>query len=141
MAEDSIKLEVVTPMQLAVSTEVSDVSAPSVQGEFGVLPGHRPLLAALEYGRVMYHEGSSAKLAAVAPGFAEVGPDRVVLLVEHWVPASDIDIEDVRDELARAELKVKELLGDESTADYEQALRDEKWASVRLEVAEKQREV
>jgi F-type H+-transporting ATPase subunit epsilon len=120
---------------------VSEVSAPSVKGEFGVLPGHRPLLAALEHGGVKYVEGGKSRYAAVAPGFAEVGPDRVVLLVEHWVPASDIDTEDVRDELARAELKVKELLGQESTAEYEQARRDERWASVRLEVAKHQRDV
>ena len=137
MADDSIKLEVVTPLKLAVSTMVSEVSAPSVDGEFGVLPGHRPLLAALEHGPVKYLEGGTTKLAAVAPGFAEAGPDRVVLLVEHWVPGEDIDIDDVRDELARAELKVKELLGQESTADYENARRDERWAAVRLEVAER----
>lgn len=140
MAEDIIKLEVVTPLELAVSTTVAEVSAPSVEGEFGVLPGHRPLLAALEHGTVKYVEGGTAKFAAVAQGFAEVGPDRVVLLVEHWIPSAEIDAEDVRDELARAEMKVKDLLGKESSAEFEQALRDEKWASVRLDVAERSRE-
>jgi len=140
MSEDVIKLEVVTPLQLAVSTSVSEVSAPSVNGEFGVLPGHRPLLAALEHGGVKYVEGGRTKRAAVAPGFAEVGPDRVMLLVERWVPAEKIDVEDVRDELARAEMKVKELLGQESTAEYEHALREERWASVRLEVAKHHRD-
>lgn len=141
MAEDEIKLEVVTPLQLAVATNVSEVSAPSVNGEFGVLPGHRPLLAALEHGAVKYIEDGRAKHAAVAPGFAEVGPDQVVLLVEHWERAEDIDVDDARDDFARAELRVKELLGQESTAEYEQARRDERWASVRLEVAKHQREV
>lgn len=141
MAEDSIKLEVVTPLQRAVATEVAEVSAPSVDGEFGVLPGHRPLLAALEHGTVKYIEGSKTKLAAVAPGFAEISSDRVVLMVERWVPAEKIDAEDVRDELARAEMKVKELLGQESSADYDQALREEKWASVRLDVAQRSREI
>jgi F-type H+-transporting ATPase subunit epsilon len=141
MAEDSIKLEVVTPLRRAVSTTVSEISAPSVIGEFGVLPGHRPLLAALEHGVVKYIEGSKTRFAASAPGFAEVGSDRVVLMVERWVPAEKIDAEEVRDELARAELKVKELLGQENTATYEQALREEKWASVRLEVAKRNRAV
>lgn len=141
MAEDIIKLEVVTPLQLAVATNVSEVSAPSVNGEFGVLPGHRPLLAALEHGAVKYVEGGRVKHAAVAPGFAEVGPDEVVLLVERWERAEDIDVDDARDDFARAELRVKELLGQESTAEYEQAHRDERWASVRLEVAKHQRDI
>jgi len=141
MAEDIIKLEVVTPMKLAVSAKVSEVSAPSVDGEFGVLSGHRPLLAALEHGVVKYIEGGRAKYAAIAPGFAEVGPDQVVLLVERWERAEEIDIEDARDALARAELRVKELLGQETTTEYEQARRDERWAFFRAEVAKHQREV
>ncbi len=141
MAGDSISLEVVTPLALVVEAEVAEVTAPSVNGEFGVLPGHRPLLAALEHGRVTYIEGNQTKLAAVAPGFAEVGPDRVVLLVEHWIPAEDIDLDDARDELARAELKVKELLGEESSSDYELARREENWAAVRVDVAERRSDV
>lgn len=141
MAEESIKLEVVTPEKLAVSTTVAEVSAPSVNGEFGVLPGHRPLLAALEHGPVKFVEGNTTKTAAVAPGFAEVSHDHVVLLVERWVPAEEIDIDEVRDELARAELKVKELMGQESTAEYDQARREEMWAAVRLQVAESQRQI
>lgn len=141
MAEDSIKLEVVTPVKAAVSATVSEVTAPSVQGEFGVLPGHRPLLAALDFGRVRYETGGKAHQAAVGPGFAEVGPGQVTLLVEHWVPAEKLDPEELRDELARAELKIKDLMGQESTAEYQQALRDEKWASVRLDLAKRLRQI
>ena len=42
-----LKLEVVTPGGLAVRAEADQVEAPSVFGEFGVLPGHLPLLAAM----------------------------------------------------------------------------------------------
>lgn len=141
MAEESISLEVVTPLKEAVSTTVSGVTAPSVQGEFGVLPGHRPLLAALDYGRVVYEEGGSSHEAAVGPGFAEVGPDKVTLLVEHWVPADTIDADEMRDALARAEDRLKELMGQETTAEYQQARREEKWATVRLEVAKRHHQI
>ena len=140
MAENLLKLEVVTPLKLAVSAEVSEISAPSVEGEFGVLPGHRDLLAALQHGIVTYKQEGRVKRAAVAPGFAEVRADRVVLLVERWVTAEQVDVDEVRDELARAELKVKELSSHESTAEYEQARREERWAAVRLEVAKLQRD-
>jgi F-type H+-transporting ATPase subunit epsilon len=140
MAEHSIKLEVVTPLKEAVSTTVDSVTAPSVKGEFGVLPGHRPLLAALDFGRVLYEVSGQRHEAAVGPGFAEVGPDQVTLLVEHWVPAASIDADEMRDELARAEDRLKELMGQETTAEFKQAQREEKWASVRLEVATRHRE-
>ena len=41
----AIQLEVVTPTGMALSEEVDEVVAPSVQGQFGVLPGHLPLIA------------------------------------------------------------------------------------------------
>jgi F-type H+-transporting ATPase subunit epsilon len=139
MAEDTIKLEVVTPLALALSTRVSYVAAPSVEGEFGVLEQHRPLLAALQHGRVQYLEKGKTKEAAVSPGFAEVGSDQVMLLVEKWVAAEDIDIDEARDDLARAGQRLRELEGQGLSAEYEEARRQEKWASVRIDVATRHR--
>jgi F-type H+-transporting ATPase subunit epsilon len=49
---ETILLEIVTPTGVALRKQVTDVTAPSVAGEFGVLPGHLPLLAALRTGLV-----------------------------------------------------------------------------------------
>ncbi|HMI88940.1 MAG TPA: ATP synthase F1 subunit epsilon, partial [Polyangiaceae bacterium] len=50
MADGKVTLEIVTPTGVALSEQVNDVTAPSVEGEFGVFPGHLPLLAALRTG-------------------------------------------------------------------------------------------
>ena len=50
MVAEKIELEIVTPKGRALLASVDEVTAPSVQGEFGVLPGHLPLLAALRAG-------------------------------------------------------------------------------------------
>ncbi|NLV24735.1 MAG: F0F1 ATP synthase subunit epsilon, partial [Deltaproteobacteria bacterium] len=42
---DKLKLEMITPYGEILATEVDDVVAPGVMGEFGVLPGHRSMLA------------------------------------------------------------------------------------------------
>ena len=55
---DKILLEIVTPRGTALSAQVDEVTAPSVKGEFGVLPGHLPLLAALRTGIVSLRTGS-----------------------------------------------------------------------------------
>ena len=44
-AGDKIQLEIVTPKGRALTATVEEVTAPSVDGEFGVMPGHLPLLA------------------------------------------------------------------------------------------------
>ena len=82
MAEGAIELEIVTPDGVALREKVQMLTAPSVDGEFGVLPGHRPLLAALKTGIVTYTKNGTEVRVAVGPGFVEVFEDRAVLLTD-----------------------------------------------------------
>lgn len=72
------------------------VQTRSVRGYLGILPGHRPLLAALKGGLLKYGEGNHEKVVAVGPGFAEVEPDRVLLLTDHFAQASEINVDEVK---------------------------------------------
>ena len=63
---NKIELEIVTPKGRALTAMVDEVTAPSVQGEFGVMPGHLPLLAALRTGIVSVSFGSVQGNQAVA---------------------------------------------------------------------------
>ena len=62
---DTIHLEVVTPDGLKLAADVNEFTAPSVDGEFGVLPGHVPLLAALTTGIVTYQLNGEKHAVAV----------------------------------------------------------------------------
>ena len=73
---DKISLEVVTPKGRALKVEVDEVTAPSVEGEFGVLPGHLPLLAALHTGIVSYRVGGKRSAARWGKGSPRLGPTR-----------------------------------------------------------------
>jgi F-type H+-transporting ATPase subunit epsilon len=88
---DSLRLEIVTPRRLLVQTDVAEVRLPGVLGELGVLPGHTPLLTALDVGRLSYTEGGREKKLAVANGFAEVLPDRVTVLAKLAETPEEID--------------------------------------------------
>ena len=83
MAE-KIELEIVTPKGRALAESVDEVTAPSVQGEFGVLPGHLPVVAALRPGIVSFKQGSEVKRVAVGPGFAEAGQNKLLILAEEY---------------------------------------------------------
>ncbi len=108
MAE-KIALEIVTPKGRALAASVDEVTAPSVQGEFGVLPGHLPLLAALRTGIVSYREGSETKRCAVGAGFAEVGPEKLVILTDEYTERERIDPVLVRKELNEVEAELQKL--------------------------------
>lgn len=137
MADDALlTLEVATPVGLALHTECESIAAPSVQGEFGVLPGHLPLLAALRAGIVKYRVAGEDLVAAVGPGFVEAGPEKVLLLTDVFALPDDVDEDAVRDELEQAEQRLTELEGAHVGHDYEEVARDIEWATARLELLE-----
>ncbi len=104
-----LTLEIVTPdRSLAVET-VDEVELPGAEGYLGVLPGHTPLLVALQVGALRYRKGDEETFLSVAFGFAEIGPDRVRILADTAERAEEIDIrraeaavERAREHLARA---------------------------------------
>jgi F-type H+-transporting ATPase subunit epsilon len=108
---DKIQLEIVTPNGAALSASVDEVTAPSVSGEFGVLPGHLPLLAALRTGLVTYRQGTQTKRCAVGAGFAEAGPDKLVILTDEYTERERIDPVVVRRDLAEVQAKLQKIEG------------------------------
>ena len=106
MAE-TVKLEVVTPEKYVVSEDVQIVMAPGDLGEFGVLPGHTPLLTSLEIGKIRYRDTSGKEhVLFVSGGFAEALPDRVTILAESAEKKEDIDPERAKSALKRAEKRL-----------------------------------
>lgn len=87
-----IRLEFVTPDRAVVKEDVDEVVLPGEQGDFGVLPGHAPLLAALRTGPLWYRIGSEKHYAFIGSGFAEVLSDRVSVLAQSAERAEDIDV-------------------------------------------------
>jgi len=128
-------LEIVAPSRQVVRSErVDEVIAPGSEGEFGVLPGHTPFLTTLKVGMLSYREGADWHHLAVEWGYAEVGPDRVVILAEGADRASEIDISEARLAKERAEKALSEKL---EQTDYERARVDLQRAMIRIQVAEK----
>ncbi|HEX4445577.1 MAG TPA: ATP synthase F1 subunit epsilon [Polyangiaceae bacterium] len=110
MAEQ-IQLEIVTPKGRALAVAVDEVTAPSVNGEFGVLPGHLPLLAALRTGIVSYRQGNETTRVAVGKGFAEAGPDKLIILTDEYAEREQLDPVIIRKDLADVQQQLGKLEG------------------------------
>lgn len=128
-------LEIVAPSRQVVRSErVDEVIAPGSEGEFGVLPGHTPFLTTLRVGMLSYREGTEWHHLAVDWGYAEVGPNRVIILAEGADRASEIDLAEERIAKEQAERVLNEKL---EQKDYEKARVDLLRAMIRIQVAEK----
>jgi F-type H+-transporting ATPase subunit epsilon len=101
-----LTLEIVTPDRALLREEVDEVVVPGSEGEFGVLPGHTPLLSMLKIGELWYRQGQEKHFLAVAYGFVEVLPDRVTVLAQVGERAQEIDIARAERAKQRAEQRL-----------------------------------
>jgi F-type H+-transporting ATPase subunit epsilon len=97
-----LTLNIVTPDH-SYSHEVDEVSLPGSEGDFGVLPGHTPMFAALRTGHMSFRQGTVKHVLAVSIGFAEVLPDRVSVIAQVAERAEDLDEARAQAGMTRAE--------------------------------------
>ena len=89
---DRIQFELVTPERLIVSSEVEMVVVPGTEGNFGVLPGHAPLISTIRPGTIDIYEGRTVtERIFVVGGIAEVTPERCTVLAEEAIPPDALD--------------------------------------------------
>ncbi|HMB88531.1 MAG TPA: F0F1 ATP synthase subunit epsilon [Methylomirabilota bacterium] len=127
-------LELATPTRQLVSEEVDEVVAPGSEGYFGVLPGHAAFLATLGSGEVVYRRGRDEVHLAVHGGFAEVTPERVIILAETAERPDEIDRTRAERARQRAEQRMtgRDPDGAEGEIDYDDAVAAYQRALTRL---------
>jgi len=131
--ETKLKLEIVTPYGLILSEDVDEVSCTGSEGDFGVLPGHVPFFTTLKIGMLSYKKGNSTKYVFVNWGYAEVGPERVMILADSAEKSEDIDVERAKAAMKRAEDRLRKA----EEFDFARASSSLERAVARVQVAEK----
>jgi F-type H+-transporting ATPase subunit epsilon len=106
---NKISLTVVSRERRIVDAQVDEVILPATDGEIGVLPGHTPLLAMLRIGPLRYRTGNRVERLVISWGFAEVLPDRVIVLAERGFLPGEIDAAAAEEERRRAERELLDL--------------------------------
>ena len=128
-------LEIVTPERLAYSDMVDSVVLPGSEGELGVLPHHAPLVSMLGVGELRIRKGAVEESFAIAGGFLQVRPDKVVVMAETADMASEIDLEKAQEARRDAERALEEVSGE--PADLARARAQLQTALLRIRVAER----
>jgi F-type H+-transporting ATPase subunit epsilon len=83
--------DLVSPARLVFAGDVTQVDVPGVEGDFGVLAGHAPLVATLKPGVLTIFAPGGTQRFVVFGGFAEVSPAGMTVLAEVAVPHSEAD--------------------------------------------------
>ena len=130
-------LEIVTPDELVVSEEANKVVCPGAAGEFGVLPGHVPLITKLTVGELRYIDTATEKerYLVVIGGFVEVTLDKVTVLADDCIRSRDIDGVQAELNMSKAEEILKKT--EKDSEEYTKAKKDYDICKIILKVKDK----
>jgi F-type H+-transporting ATPase subunit epsilon len=133
-----IKVEIVTQERTVFEGEVDSVNLPGSEGRLGILPNHSPLLTTLAYGEVIVKQGGQEDYYAVGGGFAEVQPEKVIVLADSAEHSAEIDLDRAQEARSRA-VKMMEEGVPEDTERYAQIQASLQRAQIRINVAQRRR--
>ncbi len=105
---NKLRLEIVTPHGLIFSDDVDEVVCAGSEGEFGVLPNHVPFFTTLKIGMLTFKKGNETRYFFVNWGYAEVGPDKALILADSAEKSEDIDVQRAIEAKKRAEERLKQ---------------------------------
>jgi F-type H+-transporting ATPase subunit epsilon len=89
---DRVQFELVSPEQLIFSEMVEMVVVPGTEGNFGVLPGHAPMISTIRPGTIDVYEGRTiTRRIFVTGGIAEVIPERCTVLADEAADPASLD--------------------------------------------------
>jgi F-type H+-transporting ATPase subunit epsilon len=105
--------DLVSPEKLAFSGEVDQVDVPGVEGDFGVLAGHAPVVAAIRPGILTITTGGKHEKIIVLGGLAEVSDKGLTVLADVATSLQEVDKAAFADKISGMEEKLAEKEGSE----------------------------
>src|SRR6478609_7170689 len=105
----NFQFSLVSPEKLLFSGEVTQVDVPGLEGDFGVLAGHAPMVSLLRPGILTVHANGSQQQMIVLGGFAEVSATGLTILADLANSVEAFDREVLRSRIANMEESVKQL--------------------------------
>lgn len=131
---DTLLLEIVTPTGVALKEQVTELTVPGLTGEFGVLAGHLPLLSALRPGLVTYRKGGETFSLAIAHGFAEIEPNKALVLTDRFAKKDTVDVVRVRLRLKEVDEELAHWQGELTDPRRTELIEEEQWLATELEL-------
>ncbi|MBD1866478.1 F0F1 ATP synthase subunit epsilon [Oculatella sp. FACHB-28] len=105
----ALTVRVIAPDKTVWDSDAEEVILPSTTGQLGILPGHAPLLTALDTGVMRVRANKDWVAIALMGGFAEVEANEVTILVNAAERGDTIDREAARTAYSEAEARLNKV--------------------------------
>ena len=110
-----LTLRIISPDRVVLDERVDSVRLPGVDGSFGVLARHAPMVAAIAIGVLRYRQGGAEKVLFVSEGFCEVEKDLVRVVAEAGERPAEIDERRAKEAEQRARERLAHYRGQPDT--------------------------
>lgn len=130
----NLVLQIITPEKIVYNDEIDEITAPTINGEIGVLPNHVGLLTQTVPGELIIKKGNIIQSIAITEGFLEIKSNQISILVNYAIRAENINIAQVEEAKKRAENLMSEKISEKDFRIAEGELRK---AILELKVATK----
>ena len=111
-SNEKLEVELVSPEKKVFSRDADMVIISGTEGDFGVLPGHAPIISTIRPGSLEIQESSDTERMFVAGGIVEVLDDKVSILATEVINKDDIDV-------SNCETKISDYTAKMQTAENE----------------------
>lgn len=126
-------LQIVTPEREIFNASIESIRLPGLEGSFGVLRGHAPIVAALDAGIISMIDGEIRHhTLVIGGGFFQVANNKAILLADSAEFAHEIDPDAAHAEERHARSLLEEKIGPEFEAQRQAAIQSLKLAQIRL---------
>lgn len=111
---ERLKFELVTPERVLRSVDVDMVVIPGSDGDFGILPGHAPIISTIRPGIIeVYDTNSDPERILILGGVCEVSADCCTVLADESIEVAKVDRPDLERRLKDAELNLESAINDD----------------------------
>ena len=128
----TIRLDVITPSKSAFSADVNMVIVRALDGDVGILPGHVPLVAALDIWSMRILTPDGEHKMAISGGIMNVSDGKVIIMTATAELAENVDVARSRKALAKAEAEIEKTIIPREIEIWKNAQRR---AQIRLSIA------
>nr|QFQ49821.1 ATP synthase CF1 epsilon subunit [Driessenia phasmolacuna] len=119
----SLNLCVLTPNRIVWDSEVKEIILSTNSGQIGVLPNHAPIATAVDIGILRIRRNDEWLTMALMGGFARIGNNEIIILVNDAEKGSDIDPQEAQETLELAETNLRKAEGKRQTIEGNLAVR------------------
>lgn len=102
-----MKLKIITQERVVFDQDVDAVYSKGIDGEFGLLKGHLPMMTALDIGVTRAYIGDKVKKFTTMGGILQFKDEECLILTTLAEPGEEIDEARARQALEQAKLKLK----------------------------------